>query len=107
MSYPLSETARAQLKRYKRCLERHLSPSNLLVLKLFAMPPRNCWTNSDESDGSSFHEIITLPTLAPHAVLPEYAAPYLPTPSTTQATNISDNILLSSTSEVADRKSVV
>ena len=39
-------------------------------------PHTNCWTN-DEPDGTSFHEIITLPTLAPHLARAEHLVPYM------------------------------
>ena len=38
------------------------------------MPPRcsNRWTHDDEHPGSLFHELVVLPTLAPHLARPEY-----------------------------------
>jgi hypothetical protein len=55
------------------------------------MAPRaNHWTD-DEHDGTLFHEIITLPMLAPHLACPEHLVPYLPQ-STTQAANVSGQV---------------
>ena len=41
---------------------------------LLAMPARrsNRWTQDDENPGSIFHELVVLPTLAPHLARPEY-----------------------------------
>jgi hypothetical protein len=45
------------------------------------MAPRaNRWTD-DEPDGSAFHEIIMLPTLAPQLARPQHLVPYFPVPA--------------------------
>ena len=57
-----------------------LDPSFTTVssqLNLLAMAPHtNCWTN-DEPNGTLFHEIITLPTLASHLANAEHLVPYM------------------------------
>ena len=37
----------------------------------------NRWAIDDENPGSMFHELVVLPTLAPHLARPEYLEPTL------------------------------
>jgi hypothetical protein len=51
-------------------------PSPLSLIYWLWLLHTNRWTN-DEPDGTSFHEIITFPTLTPHLAHAEHLFPYM------------------------------